>query len=150
MVKRLVVLASVAVAGCASAPVEQWQMPPDEWAFVCQQTKAHGYDEVDCAKTPPPIIVVSEVVEDMAAGWEILYGFTYPGEVYIFINPNHPEMAGEIRVHESVHYLLTQTYGLNGMPNAVPRCESEDIARVIGSEWSGKPVDPSWRRGYNC
>lgn len=125
-------------------------MPAEEWEYVCNALIEQGYDKVDCSLTPPPVVVISAIVPDSADVGEELYGFTYPGEIYIFLNPEHPEMWNTIMVHESVHYLLAQTYGLDGMPDAVGRCESERVARIVHHQYEGTEYDGSWVLYYGC
>lgn len=152
MVRVALVSIAVALGGCASVPEQpDYLMPEDQWEFVCEQTKALGYDKVDCSKTPRPTIVLSLVVADMEAPGETLYGFTYDGEPYIFVNPERSEKEwAEVAVHEATHYLLSQTYGMRNMGLGIGACESEDIARQVGALWSGEPVDERWRVLYGC
>lgn len=152
MVRRIVAVVGVGVlSGCVSAPPKNdVQMPKAEWEYVCNALPEQGYDEVDCGLTPPPVVVISQIVPDSAGADEVLYGFTYPGEIYIYLNPDHPEMWNTIMVHEATHYLLAQTYGLDGMPDAVGRCESERVARVIHHAYEGTEYDGAWVLWYNC
>lgn len=118
---------------------------------MCSSLLDMGYDKVDCSKTPRPVVVASAVVEEVAPDGWMLYGFTVPGEGYIFVNVEvDPEMWAEIRVHEATHYLLVQTYGLGMIHTAVSDCESEQAAREVGSKFSGEPVDPDWIAEYKC
>jgi hypothetical protein len=127
-------------------------MPPDEWMFVCETLPRMGYTAVDCSKTPRPVVVTTELVQDATDPDWVVYGLTYSGEVYIFVNALTPsEGWSEVRVHEATHYLLTQTYGMAGMSAwAVSPCESEWAARWVGSMYSGHAVDTSWAADYGC
>ena len=153
MAKGYLVAALLLVSGCTSLPqttAEQYAVTDDQWDLVCTKLDELGYEEVDCSKTPRPTVVISEVVVDSSSPGTTLYGFHYPGEDYIFLNPDFPELWDSIVVHEMTHYLLTQTYGMSGMPGAVSHCQSEHIARVVHHAREGTPYDPLWRVYYGC
>lgn len=152
MARKLIAVVSVGVvSGCVSAPAQnEVQMPAEQWEYVCNALPEQGYEEVDCSLTPPPVLVISQIVPDSADEGEELYGFTYPGEIYIFLNPDHPELWDVIMVHEATHYLLAQTYGVGWMPTAVGRCESERVARVVHHAYEGTEYDDEWRLWYGC
>lgn len=117
-----------------------------EWAFVCDTLKEQGFAAVDCRKIDRPQVIVSKVVGDMADPGEVLYGFYYLGEDFIFVNPeSSPEDQRKIVVHEATHYVLWMTYG-----DKVGSCKSEEVARRVHHAWEGSDYDDTWRLFYRC
>jgi hypothetical protein len=144
--KTLLLAASLAVAAPASA--EDHAVNFDEWSYVCAALVGLGYSRVDCQKIQPPTVVVSKIVRD-ATRRGILFGVTYDGEPYVFVNPSlSRENQRLIVIHETVHYVLWQAYGAYGVP--VDRCKSEEVARIVERARAGSPSDESWRVWYGC
>lgn len=121
-------------------------MTDAEYAFACGGLKALKFDKVDCTKLPKPIVVVTLLVEAAKGDWEALYGVTFRGEPYIFINATSE--AGNQRaivVHESIHYILDSTYG-----DTVNSCVSEAAARMVTAAWQRVEYTDDWMEGYGC
>lgn len=146
--KALAIVASLIIpASTVAAKKPTNDVTKKEWDYVCEALLDQGYDKVDCSKLDPPTVVVSMVTDDVAApGW-VLYGFTYPGEPYVFVNSALPtEEQRQVVVHESVHYVLDWFYGI-----VITECESEKAARKVQHKWDGTSyVEDTWYIDYQC
>lgn len=132
--KYLAVALLVIAASCvAMAPDE----PQTDLEYVCEQVQ-NIYPEADCTGLEPPVVVVSSLVDDLS--WGQLNGAYYPGESYIFINPNGTHPAKTI-IHEMTHYVLDKLKILT----MDDRCEHEAVARFVAGQDS-----EAWKGRYGC
>ena len=149
LVPALALVLFLNTSGCSSLPAstaESAAITDAEWDFICSTLKDEGYDKVDCSSIRRPTVVLTAAVHDMAEEDWILYGFTYPGEDYVFVGSEFsPETQRLIVVHETTHYVLDQAYGAK-----IGDCESEHVARIVHHKWKQTAYDPSWMRGYGC
>lgn len=147
MAYRITALVAAALlVGCVSVQdYEKHYVLEEQFEFACASLVAQGYDKVDCAQYERPLLVMSKVVSDNQPMGGILYGFTYNGEPYIFVNPETEERHDETIVHETAHYILWQAYG-----DEIGRCESESAARHVGAERAEEDYSEIWRWDYNC
>lgn len=102
-----------------------------------------GSKEV-CLKIPVPIIVESQVVDNLSYATSTSYlGFHFKGEPYIFIDPHIVDKQAVI-VHESVHYVQDYLF-----PDMTP-CEKEAQAFEIEATFVGAQLTDEWREWYGC
>ena len=133
------VLTWIAVALSVVACATQYNPKPVEpTAFEQVCTKALQEYGALCKDLEAPIVVYSQVVDDLE-----YYGFYYPGEPYIFVNP-YGDHVEKTLIHEIVHYVLHE------LDLVIERCESEEIAREWASELTDTEVDATWRIRYRC
>ena len=104
--------------------------PPTPLEFTCAVL------DLDCHDILMPSIVYTDLMGVMG-----LYGAYYPGDKWIFIDPQAP---GHVVVHEVTHYVLYEV-GLH-----VSRCLSEEAARRVHRAWESLPYTEDWRKQYNC
>ena len=133
------VLVAVSAVACVQYSTRDNRQPlTPAFDYVCAEI-TERYDWVSCVGLEPPVLVLSRVVNRK------YIGFYYPGEKYIFIRSDlNPTRVRNVIVHETVHYVIDH---LNIL---VSHCHSELIAREITSEYSGKAVDPTWKKRYGC
>jgi hypothetical protein len=129
MVRVLAIVAMIILLGLASTSGADTAR--DKWNDVCTIL------DVDCTDIAPPIVVTTNMM-----GAFRLHGAYFPGENYIFVDPDSPEHT---IVHEMTHYLL---YEMNLFRN--DRCGSEYMARRVHHAWEGTEYDDTWRAQYRC
>lgn len=141
MARRLTtIVAALWLTACAVMPNKE---VPTTFETACYWTETIGY-EIDCSTISPPTVVVSNIV----TAWQGpgTYGLYMHGEPFVFIAEGLSDTkTREVVIHETVHYLLWETYG-----GGVGRCEGEEAARLATDLAYGRDYDPAWKRWYGC
>jgi hypothetical protein len=110
--------------------------PPTSFTIACEELR------LDCSNLAPPTIRYTKD-PDLLGGNQNL-GVYWRGFDIIYINSGRHIMPwGAVELHETVHYVLHKL-------NDVPRCKSEEMARVITARVYNREVNPSWRGVYRC
>ena len=98
----------------------------DEVVKINQQFTCEGFDK--------PVIIVTGLLNEMD-----LVGAYYPGDPFVFINPESEEPL-VVLLHEMAHYVLYH----NGL-STERKCLHELLARTIAGD-----DDDEWRAVYGC
>lgn len=123
--KFIAVLLLLVSASAYSAP------PLTPLAFACAELK------IDCKGIDPPTILVTPLMGEFG-----LWGAYWPGEKWVYVDPNAP---GSTVVHEVTHYMLYEA----GM--RFSRCAAEEAARRVQHAWDGTDYEKdNWEVRYKC
>lgn len=148
MGRKWLILLVALLGTCASTDMEpkrtKMREGTDTFKAACYWTQTMGYADVDCSKFDKPTAVFSNVVR----AWKgrNMLGFYFHGEKFVFVRSDISErMQQEVLFHETVHYVLYETYG-----NNVGRCESEAAARMATDLYMRRAYDMRWKKWYKC
>lgn len=136
--KFLPVLIGVLLLGCASMDVEP---VAEQTVFdrVCESM------EVDCSDVTPPIIVYTQLVDELPCYMCTYNGLAFDGEPYVFVNSmKSEEQQSWTAFHETVHYVVFQ----KDIP--LTRCENEMVARKLTALEFNFEYDDEWLERYRC
>jgi hypothetical protein len=110
--------------------------PPTAFDIACEELR------LDCSNIPPPLVIYTTDPKLLNGNQNL--GVYWRGFDLIYINSGRHVMPWDaVELHEMVHYVLHQL-------NDVPRCKSEEMARVITARVYNMEVNPAWRGVYRC
>jgi hypothetical protein len=134
----LAILAAIGLTSAVPETAPHPVTPSEQYDFACEYLDA--FYDVQCGDLESPFVIISRVVDSR------YYGFYFPGENYIYINPNaSPVDQAETIIHETTHYILH--FKGDARFN---RCLSEEVARRVHHLWGDTEYDDEWRGLYNC
>lgn len=96
---------------------------------------------VDCKGLAQPIVIRTKIMGAFG-----LHGAHYPGEPFVFIDPDAP---AKTYAHEAAHFLMTRLNMLQSRDRKT-RCANEEMARKVADRWAGDEPDDSWKPQYGC
>ena len=130
--------ASLATASSTGRTVEKSWERACHWTELVTSVSCEGMDA-------PKVFYMPDRLMDAFLGKGVR-GFFFPSEGVVYVRMGMaPFQRYLTQTHEMVHYILDQKYG-----RSVPRCASEEAARMVTDLEAGRPYTSDWKRWYNC